>query len=188
MPELTYEVELKFPLADPGPVVGLLAAWGVQPEQPLMQCDQYFGHPLRDFAKTDEAFRIRSVGEINFATYKGPVVDSQTKSRREIEVGLECGAAAALQFGEMLVMLGFRPVGTVRKKRVAYRFPWEGRNYEVALDDVESLGAFVEIETLADESQRNDARDGILNLAHRLGLPGTSERRSYLEMTLSSKP
>jgi adenylate cyclase, class 2 len=178
-----YEVELKFPLADPQPVVERLTAWGAVPRAAVDQCDVYFRHPQRDFAVTDEAFRIRSVGGKNCVTYKGPVVDSQTKTRREIEVGLADGPEASRQFSEILVHLGFQPVRSVKKRRSAWRLAWQNRNFEIALDDVTGLGTFIEIETLAGEAERAEARDAILAIAARLEL-SRPERTSYLGLLL----
>ena len=44
--------------------------------------------PCRDFAQTDEALRIRTVGDTSFVTYKGPKLDATTKTRRELELPL----------------------------------------------------------------------------------------------------
>jgi adenylate cyclase class 2 len=178
-----FEVELKFPLADPQPVFERLAAWGASPQAAAEQCDVYFRHPVRDFAATDEALRVRSVGQQNCVTYKGPVVDSQTKTRREIEVSLADGLEACRQFTEILTCLGFQPVRRVQKRRAPWRLVWQNRDFEVALDDVTDLGTFIEIETLADEAERAAARDTILALAARLEL-SNPERRSYLGMLL----
>ena len=52
------------------------------------QEDIYFNSPIVDFAKTDEALRIRTTKENNekniFITYKGPKIDSKSKTREEI--------------------------------------------------------------------------------------------------------
>src|SRR5262245_14385164 len=100
-----FEVELKFPLPDVAPVAVKLADLGAEPAEAIAQSDVYFNHPVRDFAQSDEAFRVRSIGAKNFVTYKGPVVDTQTKTRREIELPLGDGAETARQFGEMLIAL-----------------------------------------------------------------------------------
>jgi len=60
-----YEVELKFPLADPQPVVARLLEWGAQRSDAIEQTDLYFRHPSRDFEQTDEALRLRSSGSAN---------------------------------------------------------------------------------------------------------------------------
>jgi adenylate cyclase class 2 len=178
-----YEVEAKFALPDPPLLRGKLAELGAVPGPPLAQCDTYFAHPARDFARTDEAFRLRRVGEQNALTYKGPLVDRQTKTRQEIEVPVAPGTAAAAKIAEMLRALGFREVRTVEKTRQPFRLSRQGREFELALDTVAGLGEFLEIETKADEAEWEAARDALLALADELGLR-ESERRSYLQLLL----
>lgn len=178
---MTYEVELKFPLAEVDGVRRGLSELGAAPGESIRQRDLYFAHPQRSFEKTDEALRIRSVGERCWITYKGPVVDSRTKTRHESEIEFEEGSADRL--ASILEILGFRAVRTVSKSRIPFRFEWEGRPCEAALDEVEGLGSFLEIEMLAEEAERDVARDKILSLASRLGLEG-AERKSYLCLLL----
>jgi len=177
-----YEVELKFPVADPAPFVSQLFARGAGPAETVEQCDRYFNHPARDFGVTNEAFRIRSSGHSHFITYKGPVVDSRTKTRREIEIAL-AGEDVGERCAEMLELLGFRPVRAVRKRRTKYPLVWQGRDFEISVDDVADLGTFVEIETLADEASKPAALDAILALVSQFQLPAP-ERRSYLTLLL----
>jgi adenylate cyclase, class 2 len=179
----SYEVELKFPIADPELVRANLERLGSRAGDALAQVDRYFNHPSRDFGETDEAFRIRQTGDTNRVTYKGPKVDSRSKTRREIEIPFGESPSDAEQFAEMLRLLGFREVRTVRKQRVPYELTWDGREVEVCLDEVDELGTFAEIETAADEGSRDAARDSILRLAERLNL-ANSERRSYLCLLL----
>ena len=181
---MQYEVELKFPLTDPRDVLARLASLSMVAASPVQQVDRYFNHPARDFGDTDEAFRIRSVGDANCVTYKGPIIDSTTKTRREIEVSFADGPEAASQMAEVWQSLGFRFVREVRKTRTPLTLDWQQRVYELALDDVPPLGMFLEIELLADEAGRDTARDAILALAHELNLTN-SERRSYLELLLN---
>jgi adenylate cyclase class 2 len=169
-------------LIDPQPVVRQLADLGAKPHPPLEQTDLYFNHPARDFGETDEALRIRSVGNRHLVTYKGPIVDSQTKTRREIEIPLG-GDDAAERFGEILRLLGFRRVREVRKRRQPHQFTWQNRPFEIAMDDVAGLGHFVEIETQADEAGRAAAVAAILAFASQFHL-GQPEKRSYLCLLL----
>lgn len=178
-----YEVELKFPVADHREVISRLTAWGARPERSIDQSDTYFNHPQRDFGTTDEALRLRAIGDQNLITYKGPVVDAQTKMRQEIEIPFGTGRDAAVKFGEILMRLGFRAVRVVRKTRTPWHLREQERDFEIALDSVHGLGLFVEIETQSDESQRDAARDAVLQLATRLGLT-QPERRSYLCLLL----
>jgi adenylate cyclase class 2 len=178
-----YEVELKFPLVEPEAFIRRLTSCGACPGPAVEQSDLYFNHPSRDFELTDEAFRIRSVNNRHCVTYKGPVVDSQTKTRREIEVGL-AGDDARDQFGETLKLLGFRAVREVRKRRQPYHLSWQGRAFEIAVDEVHDLGTFAEVETLAEEADRSAAVASILALVSQFQLP-PPERRSYLSLLLA---
>ena len=177
-----YEVELKFSVPDLARVVAALTARGAPAGPTVSQSDAYFNHPQRDFAETDEAFRIRTVdGRRVAVTYKGPVVDTRTKTRREIELEFSEHQETESRLNEMLRLLSFRPARTVRKRRTPYHLVIDGRDFEVALDTVEELGSFVEIETLATEADRTEARDAICALAEELGL-SEPERRSYLRL------
>jgi adenylate cyclase class 2 len=174
-----YEVELKFPLDDTRLVLDQLAELGAAPGEAVEQSDLYFRHPARDFGQTDEALRIRRSGDQNRVTYKGPRVDTRAKTRREVEVAFEQGEAAAESLRELLTAVGFREFATVEKVRTAYQLLWEKRKVVLALDRVDGLGTFLEIETIAEENDREPARDSILRLAQRLGLENC-ERKSYL--------
>lgn len=82
------EIEVKYPVRDWEDVQRQLQKWGASCDPPREDVDQYFNAPDRDFAKTDEAVRVRQIGEANFVTYKGPKTDAHTKTRTEIEVPL----------------------------------------------------------------------------------------------------
>src|SRR5438132_14309314 len=82
------EVEVNYALDDFAPLEAALGRWGVTLGSPRRDADHYFNAPDRDFARTDEAFRVRIVGQTNYVTYKGPKLDRETKTRLEIEVAL----------------------------------------------------------------------------------------------------
>jgi adenylate cyclase class 2 len=185
---MRFEVEQKFPVADLAEIERRLVQLGVTVGPPVEQVDLYFAHPVRDFAQTDEALRIRRVGSDSFITYKGSKIDPATKTRREIELPLAGGAAALSRWSELLAALGFRSVAEVAKRRRTGHLEWEGRQVEVALDEVGPLGSFVELEIAANAAEVEPARDCLSALAAKLGLE-RSERRSYLELLLGkSRP
>jgi len=181
---VSFEVEQKFVVSDPDSLAEQLTKLGCQFFDSICQVDSYFAHPARDFAQTDEALRIRRVGEENFVTYKGPKIDQDTKTRREIELPLPTGEAAADPYVELLGELGFRHVADVRKTRRPGRIAWRGWQVEVALDEIADLGTFAELEVTATEENLADAKDCIHSLALQLELADI-ERRSYLELLLS---
>ncbi len=180
---MQYEVEQKHRVPDIVAIVARLSERGVEIDRAIEQSDQYFAHPCRDFAKTDEALRIRTVGDKSFVTYKGPKIDITTKTRREIELPLDSNNGGGSQFAELLVALGFSPVAVVRKRRRSFQVGVGEYKVEGALDDVDGVGSFVELELQADESGLEAAKAAIAKLAVGLCL-GPSERRSYLEMLL----
>jgi adenylate cyclase class 2 len=116
-------------------------------------------------------------------TYKGPKLDKETKTRKEIEVPLADGEAAAKQCLEMLRSLGYRPTATVHKRRTVYHTEYAGFDLEICFDEVSDVGLFVELEIVAPDDQLEAARSAVKDLASQLGLGG-SERRSYLELWL----
>ena len=133
--------------ADCGPL-------GAEHRETAEQTDRYFAHPSRDFAQTDEALRLRRIGEFNFITYKGPKLDATTKTRREIEIGLAAGQPAAADAAELLSALGFTPVAEVCKRRRDFTVTWQGQAIGVSLDEVAELGDFVELEIVTSRCRR----------------------------------
>jgi adenylate cyclase, class 2 len=180
---MTFEVEQKFAVADLAALQQRLLDCGVQWGDSVCQVDQYFAHPCRDFARTDEALRIRQVGDRNCLTYKGPKIDAATKTRREIELPVQDGQAVAGAWRQLLDALGFTPVACIRKQRRKGTLLWQQATVEIALDDVAGVGQFIELELVADDQTLEAARQQILSLGQHLGLSG-AERRSYLEMFL----
>jgi adenylate cyclase class 2 len=180
------EVEMKFAIRDLAPLERRLHEWGAVADAPRQDADHYFNAPDRDFARTDEALRLRRIGSGNFVTYKGPKRDAQTKTRTEIEVPLAPGEEAAEAFARLLQHLGYRFVAVVRKRRRIVHLQREGFHLEVCLDEVDGLGTFAELEILAPEEELERARQLLLKCADELGLSG-SERRSYLELLLAGK-
>jgi adenylate cyclase, class 2 len=178
---MLYEVEMKFPAADRATLESRLAELGATIAAPQSEVDVYFAHPARDFAKSDEALRIRRKRSANFITYKGPKIDAATKTRREIDLPLPPGEEAARTWTDLIEALGFTPVGEVRKSRRTAHVDWQGRSVEVSLDEVAGLGVYVELELIAEADGLDAARSNILSLADALGLEG-SERQSYLEL------
>lgn len=166
------EFEVKAPVP-PGRVEALRALLG-PPERVEEHADEYYDHPARRFAETDEALRLSRRGARADLTYKGPRLDAGSKARREIVVPL----AEAAPADELLRALGFRPAMTVRKRREVRH----AGGFEVAWDEVPGLGVFVELERQVPEGvPRGPVEAEALALLRSWGLERT-ERASYLEL------
>jgi len=187
-----YEVELKFRIADPADLERRLVALAARFREPVRQVDRYFSHPCRDFARTDEALRLRQVGDRLVVTWKGPRIDAASKTREELELAVERITVATAvvtieRWTRLFEALGFRTVREVEKRRIAARVPWQGSEVEAALDEVAGLGSFLELEISAESGEVPLARGCIESLAAALGCEHP-ERRSYLELLLAATP
>ena len=159
-------------------------AMGFCPRQVLRETDLYFNGVDRNFAKTDEALRLRSVqplepeGEtVTCLTYKGPKQDGRSNSRTEYETAVAEGETAR----KLLEAMGYRPVCQVEKVR--RELTLEG--VTLCLDRVTGLGEFLELELLCQEEEREAAVERLLGVLDELGVPRTALlRRSYLGMLL----
>ena len=190
-----YEVEIKVP-AELAAVRERLRQVDAERVETRRQRDVYYDAPHREFAETDEALRVRhetvrpdgagSVpdgenpdDETARLTYKGPLLDDESKTRSEHEAGVDDPDAMA----EILDGLGFEPAATVVKRREYWAF----REFTVALDDVDGVGEFIEIEREIREADAIDAtREAAVESLSRLGLDADEQvRTSYLGLLLA---
>jgi adenylate cyclase class 2 len=168
-------------------LVRKLAERGAEAKGGVDQEDSYMNHPSRDFAVTNEAFRIRRIGDENRITYKGPKHAGPTKTREEIEIPFAAGPEPHGDLARLFENLGFRRVATIRKRRESFHLRFDGRDLEIALDRAEGLGDFAEIEAIAtDAADLPRAQHAVLELAKLLALTDV-EPRSYLRMHLENR-
>lgn len=171
---IEVEVKVRVDHSEIRPVLSEMGASKVGVEE---QSDVYFAAPYRNFARTDEALRIRSLGGQAVLTYKGPKLDKVSKTRVEIETPVD-GTAAAKIFHA----LGFLEAGAVRKKREIFR----AGDITVCLDTIEGLGEFLEVEIdVGNEKYLESSRAQLFKFLSQFGLSEKdSIRTSYLEMLL----
>jgi adenylate cyclase class 2 len=185
----TYEVEVKVSIDSLEDMEHRILNIGAKMINKEIQIDSYFDHPCRTFQETDEALRVRlrkpfdvEKREISTdlveLTYKGPKIDTTTKTR--LESSVELNNAEEITF--ILENLGFKLVAKITKKRQFFSLPAT----TISIDDVEDVGLFLELESIArtkDELART--KENIFNLMKDLGLDITqSIRESYLELYL----
>ena len=173
------EIELKVRVASLDPVRRKLLQLNAESCGRVLERDIYYNAPDRDFSKTDEALRVRFTGGKTVVTYKGAKLkDLNLKAREELNMVIESGET----FCQILARLGFAQSAEVNKWRENYRFS----NASIALDEVEHLGTFVEIEVLAD-TDASGAASTIDRIAQELGVVGKPILASYLELLLSTR-
>ncbi len=190
----SIEVEVKIPIENRKSIEEALRRIGAQKLNSETQVDAYFDHPARSFQETDEALRLRSrypdvdgnepdntIPLPYELTYKGPKLESRSKSRVELSVHISNIDSAR----SILESLGFKHVATISKRRVFYTVD----SITVSVDDVDDVGLFLELErVVTSKRDMNPALNMIFNLIERLGLDSNSSiRTSYLELFLQGE-
>uniref|UniRef100_UPI002FE27DBA class IV adenylate cyclase n=1 Tax=Methanothrix soehngenii TaxID=2223 RepID=UPI002FE27DBA len=92
--------------------------------------------------------------------------------RRELTIRID----DPTQMRDVLSLLGFVLSAKVRKKRTKYSY----QGMVIALDEVEGLGTFLEVEAQAEANWEKE-KDRVLSVLKRLELEHTI-RRSYIEL------
>lgn len=188
---MPVEVEIKVKIEDPTGLEESILETGGKLLKSEEHEDLYLDHPQYSFADTDEALRIREIiseppsGENSTKltpryelTYKGAKIDSVSKTREELSVGVDSGK----KMEAILEAVGFTKVARVRKERTYFCID----NISLALDCVENLGWFLEAEKVVEDKERMEpSRTDLFDLLDRL-LSGEYEsiRESYLELLL----
>ncbi len=183
------EVEIKLPLRrqekteETGRIAEVLCSMGFRKAARFRQRDTYFDNEAGEIRGGGKALRIRETedlmkgivtAELNF---KGPRMDQVSMTRQELET--EVGQAETGR--RILAALGFSPVlPEVVKERTEYR----REEITAALDRVEGLGDFLELEIMADEETENGkVLQKLEELLGELGYQmGDTVTRSYLSM------
>jgi adenylate cyclase, class 2 len=171
--QMMMEIEVKAPLPDVDRVRDRVSELGGRDFGTSFQVDEYYAHPTRDFAVTDEALRLRTENDLTVITYKGPKLDRETKTREEFEVSVANRATMA----SILDRLGFRPVIRISKKRQIFGL----RGITVCFDSVAGLGDYIELEVDGEDVEAG--KKAIFSLMEEIGVSG-NERRSYLELLM----
>ncbi len=178
---MTIEVEVKLAINDLEELEYSLVEKGAQLEEMVKQKDHYYIHPSRNFGKTDEALRIREEGEKIFLTYKGPKIDSKSKTRVEIETEI----SSYYEMNLILEKLGFQIAIIIEKERKIYNF--DGAKF--CLDQVETIGSFLEVEqVIENDKEYAQIQQKLFDKIRLFNLnPEENIRDSYMEMILSKK-
>jgi adenylate cyclase, class 2 len=196
------EVEIKVKLLNKEEFIKKIMNLGANYKADLSHTDIYYNLPdgLRDFAKTDEALRLRKnieykpgyldnpkklVTQSCDFTYKGPKLDQTTKTRIEHV----CQIMDPDKLDSIMMALGFRKILTVLKARQLYHIEFEKTHIEIVVDKVQYLeGSYAEFEIqVSQEDKIPESKSIIFKLMQTLGYKSSdSIRISYLELVMES--
>ncbi|NJE31154.1 class IV adenylate cyclase [Thermococcus sp. 18S1] len=162
------EIEVKFRI-DFNQARAAIESLGADFVREELQEDLYFSlHP-------HELLRVRRISNLgrSFLTYKRIADPGRNEEFDEIEVEVSDFDGIV----EILKRLGFREDIWIRKRRLVYQL--DGVTFE--LNEVEGLGAFLDIEVISDNVE--EAKRRIWEIAGRLGLTEEDvEPRLYQEL------
>jgi predicted adenylyl cyclase CyaB len=175
-----HEVELKIRCrpGDAEKIVDYCERAGYEFAGEEEQEDVYFTPCHRNIFEQDQALRLRCTRSGKkvewFVTYKGANTNPFFHSRQELETVLADGRV----FAEILDLLDFKRFLRLEKKRRTYR---KG-NISIALDKVEALGEFAEIEYLS-EGDQAFAEKKINEVTNALNIENmVLEKKNYLRL------
>lgn len=154
-------------------------------EKSLKQVDTYYSPCHRDFLATKyphEWLRIGQRGGKTILNYKHYYPENVPVFTHCDELETVVDNATSLE--KLLAILDFKKLVTVKKIRDTYVFHDE---FEIALDSVEELGYFVEIETKKDFGGVARAREKLFAFAERLGLDPKTDKRGYPYLLMDKK-
>ena len=164
MNNMRKEIEVKARVSDLSELIKKLESLGVAFSEPITQNDETFvDENYGDYDKFQpgkNVLRIReNKGKFIF-TLKQPQSNELDCFERETEI------TDPREFKEALLLMGYKPVVEIHKIRRKAKY----KDYEICLDDVKELGAFVEVEKITDNEDADKVQDELFNFLETLGV------------------
>ena len=163
------EVEVKIPIESIEEIEGQLIHNGFKYQKTVVETDTYFTSDYYDMRKHDKALRIRTTenrdtGEMRAQLgCKGPKLDNISMTRKETEIEIR----EPEKMKEILKELEFYPAFCRVKKTRSY---YSKKRMTAAVDQVENLGSFLELEILVEkEADREKGLEEIKSVMKQIG-------------------
>ncbi|MDP1688739.1 MAG: class IV adenylate cyclase [bacterium] len=139
------EIEVKAKVKNIQSLISRLSALGVSLSEPARQVDGiYTNFPDKEFADFKPGvnfLRIRKSGDKILFTLKQSLVNELEGIEKELEINNE------QEMEDILILMGYHKAVEVIKVRRKTKY----KDYEICLDEVETLGSFIEVEKITDE-------------------------------------
>lgn len=168
---MAVEAELKALVRDPEHIHAALSR-RVAGERSTYS-DRYFDYPDRGWTRQGNELRVRTItddlGQTRaILTFKQPAVDHTSGSKPEHETTVEDADVLVT----VLTALGVEQTIAFEKRCVNYRFTTQGRDLLATVVTVPELAGqtFLELETLTDPDDADDALDVVRSILRELGI------------------
>jgi len=177
------EIEVKVRIKNEKRIKKQLNRLGAVFKEITTNIDHYFTTKHRDFMRTKECLRIRTIPEygVSILTYKPPTTEEMLKEgmvwKDELEVELSDGKV----FEDILKYLDCDKLVTVCKTRE--RFKLDG--FTIYLDKLEGVGCFMEIEKISKDLA--SIKKSIWGVLEKLRISkGDIETLNYRDLTMQA--
>lgn len=171
------EIEIKFPLLNPVEVKKFLEENSEAISKDVFQKDTYFIPAHRDFLEPEfpyEWLRLRETNKGNSITYKHFYPENAEKTDYCDEFETKFENAESLK--KILLALDMKEVIVVEKSRSSWMF----EEVEIAIDEVENLGSFIELEATLGYNDPIEGKKFLYSILEKLGAQvGEEDLRGY---------
>lgn len=162
-----------------------LTELGCKFSEPIRQDDTVWvekSGTLDEFLSNDFFLRIRiQDGSKVFLTAKKPKakIGNESLVKHEYEVVVD----SAEEVGGMLRLMNLEPAVQTVKSRIKAKY----RDYEICLDEIDNLGAFIEIEKIGESVTAHQVQDEMLAFLGTLGVSGNDVVKKGYDILMLEK-
>ena len=180
----SMEIEVKAKVADMNALRTKLQSLGCVFSEAITQDDTGYVRnvgSLETFLANDVFLRIRvqGDGQVIFTAKRPSKFAGDGLAKTEHEVTVSC----ATELAHILGLSGFVPSHHLVKTRQTAHF---GR-YEICLDEIESLGSFIEIEVMGEEADADAIQKDMYAFLESLGLSAVDQVKKGYDILLLEK-
>ena len=158
------EIEVKARVNNLEDLIKNIEALGISLSLPIIQNDETFVAEnygdYGEFHSGKNVLRIRETNGKFLFTLKQPQTNQLDCIERESEV------ADPVQFREALLLMGYKTGVEIHKVRRKAKY----KEYEICIDDVKELGAYVEVEKITNDESAETVQNELFEFLKSLGV------------------
>lgn len=172
---MNIEVEIKVGVDNPKKIRQKVANLGKLIKS-IKQIDEYYIPTQRDFfahrPSPIEWLRIRTNPDKVIFEYDKSI-NKQADGKQDYAEEYETEISNPVELRKILEFLDFKKIVTVEKQREY----WMCGNLEIALDKIEGLGSFIEVEATGDFKSAKEAEQECVKFLEKIGIENVEKNR-----------
>jgi adenylate cyclase class 2 len=167
------EIETKYRIPDAEALFAALKRHGIELSSAIRQEDQAYAPQGWSFGQTRIGvpfLRIRTIGDRHVFTMKKPVENALSCEEYETLI------SAPLEMHQAIIAMGFRPTVRIAKTRRTAQLA----DISLCVDEVDTLGTFLELERMAqDDVSADDIQNELAQFVDKLGINAVRVEQTY---------